>query len=378
MSKIKVNEQRAVDEFQELTAIDAPSFGERQMADRLIVKLKELGFEVEEDNAGKHFGGNAGNLYAYLPGDLPGDSVLLSGHMDTVEPSKGKKGIIGEDGVIRSAGKAVLGADDVAGLVEILEAVRILKEKQIPHRDIEVVFPIAEEVFIKGTDQLDFTKLRAKEAYVLDLSGAPGAAALRAPSLISFSVTVKGKAAHAGFNPEKGIHAIQIMSQVIAGLPMGHVGDDTTFNIGTVAGGKLVNIVPEECTCKGEIRSYSHQKALQLLEKIRASFEKAVREKGGSFSMEHEVNLHAYETDREAPVVKRFERACERLSLPCTLTETFGGSDNNNFALHGISGIVISCGMYQCHSTLEYTYEKDLKTGAALVAALVSERETEL
>ena len=66
-----------------------------------------------------------------------------------------------------------------------------------------MVFPIAEEVFIKGTDQLDFTKLRAKEAYVLDLSGAPGAAALRAPSLISFSVTVKGKAAHAGFNPEK-------------------------------------------------------------------------------------------------------------------------------------------------------------------------------
>ena len=109
MSKIKVNEQRAVDEFQELTAIDAPSFGERQMADRLIVKLKELGFEVEEDNAGKHFGGNAGNLYAYLPGNLPGDPVLLSGHMDTVEPSKGKKGIIGEDGVIRSAGKAVPG-----------------------------------------------------------------------------------------------------------------------------------------------------------------------------------------------------------------------------------------------------------------------------
>ena len=97
--------------FRKLTAIDAPSFGERQMADRLIVKLKELGFEVEEDNAGEHFGGNAGNLYAYLPGDLPGDPVLLSGHMDTVEPSKGKKGIIGEDGVIRSAEKAVLGAD---------------------------------------------------------------------------------------------------------------------------------------------------------------------------------------------------------------------------------------------------------------------------
>ena len=162
MSKIKVNEQRAVDEFQELTAIDAPSFGERQMADRLIVKLKELGFEVEEDNAGKHFGGNAGNLYAYLPGDLPGDSVLLSGHMDTVEPSKGKKGIIGEDGVIRSAGKAVLGADDVAGLVEILEGIRSVKEAGVPHRDIEIFFTIAEELYIKGSSVFDFSKVDRK------------------------------------------------------------------------------------------------------------------------------------------------------------------------------------------------------------------------
>ena len=205
MSKIKVNEQRAVDEFQELTAIDAPSFGERQMADRLIVKLKELGFKIEEDNAGEHFGGNAGNLYAYLPGDLPGDPVLLSGHMDTVEPSKGKKGIIGEDGVIRSAGKAVLGADDVAGLVEILEGIRSVKEAGVPHRDIEILFAIAEELYIKGSSVFDFSKVRAKEAYVLDISGPVGSAAYKAPSLISFQVVVTGKASHAGFDPEHGI-----------------------------------------------------------------------------------------------------------------------------------------------------------------------------
>ena len=177
MSKIEVNEKRVVDEFQELTAIDAPSFGEREMADRLIPKLKELGFEVEEDNAGEHFGGNAGNLYAYLPGDLPGDPILLSGHMDTVEPSKGKKGIIGEDGVIRSAGKAVLGADDVAGLVEILEGIRSVKEAGVPHRDIEILFAIAEELYIKGSSVFDFSKVRAKEAYVLDISGPVGSAA---------------------------------------------------------------------------------------------------------------------------------------------------------------------------------------------------------
>lgn len=163
MSKIKVNEQRAVDEFQELTAIDAPSFGERQMADRLIVKLKELGFEVEEDNAGEHFGGNAGNLYAYLPGDLPGDPVLLSGHMDTVEPSKGKKGIIGEDGVIRSAGKAVLGADDVAGLVEILEGIRSVKEAGVPHRDIEILLQLQKSFISRAAAYLIFQRVVQKK-----------------------------------------------------------------------------------------------------------------------------------------------------------------------------------------------------------------------
>ena len=369
---------RIVKEFFELTQIDAVSYRERKIADVLKEKLLQLGFQVQEDQAGSAYGSSTGNLYGFLKGSLPGGAILLCAHMDTVEPGLGKKPFLHETGKITSSGDTILGADDVCGLVEILEGVRILKENQIPHRDIEVVFPIAEEVFIKGTDQLDFSKLRSKEAYVLDLSGAPGTAALRAPSLISFSITVRGRAAHAGFNPEKGVHAISLMSQVIAGLPMGRIGDDTTLNIGTISGGQLVNIVPEECTCKGEIRSYSHQKALDLLEKVRASFEAIVVKKGGSFSMEHEVNLHAYETDREAAVVKRFERVCKKLSLPCTLTETFGGSDNNNFALHGISGIVISCGMYQCHSTEEYTYEKDLRTGAALVAALASERETEL
>ena len=251
MSKIKVNEQRAVDEFQELTAIDAPSFGERQMADRLIVKLKELGFEVEEDNAGKHFGGNAGNLYAYLPGDLPGDPVLLSGHMDTVELSKGKKGIIGEDGVIRSAGKAVLGADDVAGLVEILEGIRSVKEAGVPHRDIEIFFTIAEELYIKGSSVFDFSKVRAKEAYVLDISGPVGSAAYKAPSLISYQVVVTGKASHAGFDPEHGIHAIAIASEAITQISQGHVDEETTCNIGLIEGGSGTNIVPEKCIVKG-------------------------------------------------------------------------------------------------------------------------------
>lgn len=375
MSKIKVNEQRAVDEFQELTAIDAPSFGERQMADRLIVKLKELGFEVEEDNAGEHFGGNAGNLYAYLPGDLPGDPVLLSGHMDTVEPSKGKKGIIGEDGVIRSAGKAVLGADDVAGLVEILEGIRSVKEAGVPHRDIEILFAIAEELYIKGSSVFDFSKVRAKEAYVLDISGPVGSVAYKAPSLISYQVVVTGKASHAGFDPEHGIHAIAIASEAITQISQGHVDEETTCNIGLIEGGSGTNIVPEKCIVKGEIRSYSHEKATRCVEEVGNTFKKVAEKHGAESELTCEVHLIAYETAKDSVPVKRFERVSKELGLAGNLVETFGGSDNNSFAKNGIPGLVLSNGMYQAHSVNEYTTIKDLVTGAELIAGLITDEQ---
>lgn len=72
----------------------------------------------------------------------------------------------------RAGKNTILGADDVTGLVEILEAVRHLQEEKIPYRDIEVIFPIAEELYIKGTDAFDFSQVKAKEAYVLDMGGA--------------------------------------------------------------------------------------------------------------------------------------------------------------------------------------------------------------
>ena len=121
--KLTVNEERIRKEFCELVEIDSVSFQERQMADRLTEKLKSIGFTVEEDDAGSRIGGNAGNLFGVLKGGLPGSPILLSGHMDTVEPGIGKKAVCHEDGRITSRGDTVLGADDLAAVVEILEEI---------------------------------------------------------------------------------------------------------------------------------------------------------------------------------------------------------------------------------------------------------------
>ena len=113
----KAAKAQAEAEFLELIEIDSPSWGEQAIAKVLLRKLKELGLETQQDEPG--------NISGYLPGNASLPPILLSAPMDTVEPSKGKKAIIEPHGTIRSAGAAVLGADCVAGLVEILQGSRL-------------------------------------------------------------------------------------------------------------------------------------------------------------------------------------------------------------------------------------------------------------
>ena len=157
-----VNQERLLDEFIRLVGMDAESYEEREVADYLKCRLAELGFSVEEDHAGEllaekgsALGRNpaqrAGNVYGCLKGNKDGEPVLFSSHMDTVSPGNGKKAILHEDGTITSDGTTVLGADDAAGIAAILEALEQIRENDLSHADIEVLFPVAEEPYAQGS-----------------------------------------------------------------------------------------------------------------------------------------------------------------------------------------------------------------------------------
>ena len=370
-----INKERIVKEFCELVSIDSPSYAEREMTDRLIDELRGLGFEVREDGAAAKIGGNAGNIYAYLPGDISAEPLLLCGHTDTVVPACGKHAVLHDDGRITSAGDTVLGGDDLCAVVEILEALRHLREENIPHRPVEVVFMAAEEVFGKGAKAYDYegSPFLSKEGYTLDLADPVGSAALRAPTMIGWTASLKGRAAHAGFAPETGVNAILAASKAVARLSPGWIGNDTTMNVGTVRGGKANNIVPEKCVVTGEVRSLDHAKAYRIIDEIRRPFEENAGRAELTFTIDE--HLVAYDVPDDHPVVRRFKRACEKLGLPGDLTGTLGGSDNNILALHGITGIVLSCGMRDVHSTAEYTEADDLVRGARLVAELLTDAD---
>ena len=375
-----VNKKRVVDEFTKMVSFDSESYHERKIADYILSQLRHLGIEAREDEAFEILAGekiidknpeNAGNIFARIPATGAGEPILFSAHMDTVKPGIGKKALIHDDGKITSEGDTVLGADDVGGLVAILEMLRVFKEDDIPHPEIEVLFPIAEEPYGQGSRVFDYANVKSKTAFVLDLSGPLGRAAFTAPTIISLLIKVKGKSAHAGFCPQDGIHAIAIAAQAISSLKNGWASDNTTLNIGTIKGGTQRNSVPEYVEITGEVRSLVHEEALKQVELVKKAFEDAAAAYKGQAEVEATIQIKSYRTPENSVAVNRFKKAClKTLSVDGELVETYGGSDQNNFAGYGIEGLVVASAMHEVHTANEYTCVDELVKVAELTTWL--------
>ena len=149
------------------------------------------------------------------------------------------------------------------------------------------------------------------------------------------------------------------------------------MNVGTIQGGRANNIIAAKVHCSGEVRSFDHEEALAAADMVRKTFDEEAGLIGAAVEFRSHVHIRAYETAEDAPVCSCFQRACRQLGLSGELRATHGGSDNNIFVQKGLSGIVLSCGMYRTHSTEEYTSIEDLAQGARLVAAIISQRQEE-
>src|SRR5690606_11806348 len=97
--------------------------------------------------------------------------------------------------------------------------------------------------------------IHAKFGYALDSDGAVGDIVVAAPTQAKIKATIKGKTAHAGVAPEKGISAIQVAAKAIAKMPLGRIDEETTANIGRFEGGKQTNIVADHVEILAEARS---------------------------------------------------------------------------------------------------------------------------
>lgn len=347
-----VNRNRIVNEFLELVQIDSLSKNEKQMAEVLLHKLGEMGYAAYEDNAGVKIGGNTGNVLCLVKGEKNVPSLLLTAHMDTVAPGTGKRPVL-EDGMIRSDGTTVLGGDDAAGMVSILEALRVLREDGIKHGDIQLVFTVGEEIGLLGSKTIDYSSINADYGIGLDGAGAVGNVTVKGPSQNTMDIVVMGRAAHAGVEPEKGISAIQMAADAISRMKLGRIDGETTANIGVINGGLATNIICERVEIRAEARSRDEKKLEIQTRHMRECFEQAALKFGGNIEFMVERVYSAFSIDDGEHIITVLKKAAVNAGVEIMLKATGGGSDINIMNGNGIKSVDLSVGMSEVHSVDE-------------------------
>lgn len=368
-----IQEERLVQTFLDLVQLDSESKHERQVADYAIAKLRALGYEVQEDQAGDSIGGSAGNVLAYKKGSCAGKSLLFCSHMDTVVPGNGVKPVV-ENGIIRSDGTTVLGGDDKAGMAAILETATALNESGAAHGPLQIIFTIAEEIGLLGAKQLDFAQLAPVDAaFFFDSEGLPSDICVASPYHIDVTVTFKGRAAHAGMEPEKGISAIQMAAAAITAMQLGRLDEETTANIGIIQGGRATNVVANETVIHGEARSMEKEKADHQISHMIQCCRQAAEQFGGQAEIKVEECYAAIQLDPDSTTVRLASQAVRCLGLEPKLTKSGGGSDANIFNGQGIPAANLGVGMTKVHSVEEYLQISKMKTAAEFILTVIEE-----
>ncbi|HVM68766.1 MAG TPA: M20/M25/M40 family metallo-hydrolase [Gaiellaceae bacterium] len=357
--------------FLELCALPSPPGEERAVADRVIRELRELGLEVDEDDAGREIGSTAGNLLCRLPGRVEGGTPLfLCAHLDTVPPLGPLEPIV-DDGVVRNAGGTILGADNKSAVVAMLEAARRIVEEGRPHAGVELLFTPKEEVGLLGAFAFDHTRLEAELGFVYDQAAPIGQVILGAPTQVSFEVRYHGRPAHAGMVPEEGRSAIAAAARAIADLRLGRLDDETTANVGTITGGSARNIVPEWCSLQAEARSHDARRLADLVQEMLETFAFAASVTDCTVETNVSETYAGYRFRRSDPVVQLAERALGRCGYALEPALTGGGADANVFNARGLPCLNLANGMTAIHTDEEHIAVADLDAMVDVTLALV-------
>ena len=355
-----ISRDRLVKTFCELVSIDSPSGEEEEVAAYLRTRLQALGLSVVRDSYG--------NLIA---GDGRENPIMMSAHMDTVEPGRGIKPSVEGDRIV-SDGTTILGGDCKAGVAAILEALESIEEDGTPRVALEAVFTREEEPGLVGAHNLDFSMVKAQEAIVFDGEGPPSVITSASPTYIGFDVEIKGRAAHAGVEPEKGLSAIRIAAELIARLPQGRLDGETTFNVATIEGGTVRNAVPEDASFKGEFRSINVETLDSLRLQLRATIDE-VRRMFPEAIIDDHVHTHfeTYTLPDDDPAMLRVKSALKSLGLEPMMKSSGGGTDGNVFRQKGISAVVVGMADHNMHTLREYVTIPDLVDAAHLCETLM-------
>jgi tripeptide aminopeptidase len=360
-SRADADELRYLNEtFAELCRIDSPSGRERACAERVIAELDALGVSAVEDDAGARAGSECGNLLARIPaardgraGEQPDEAsprgVLLCAHLDTV-PALAPIEPVLVDGWWENANEGILGADNKAAIAVILALARHVH--RVGSRvDLELLFTVCEETALAGSRAFDASQLSSDFGYVFDHASAIGEIVLDSPTHFRVEAEFRGAAAHAGIRPEQGRSAILAAARAIATMRLGRLDGETTVNVGTIAGGSAMNVVPERCTVLAEVRALRAERAEEVVAEVVDRMHEAANLPECECDVEIAVQrtFSGFHVSESRPAVRAAGaalRACGYLPAPIV---SGGASDANALIAQGQEVVNLANGTERNH-----------------------------
>lgn len=351
--------ERMINQFMEMVRIDSESGNEMRFINYLKDVFQDLGAQAQKDSYG--------NLIAKLPakGCKEKEPILLSCHADTVKPGVGIEPQLRE-GVITSKGNTILGADDKAGIAEMIQAIRTAEI----HPPLEIVITRQEEVGLLGVKNLDFSLISAQKGFLLD-NDTLETIVVGGPSYFTFDVEIRGKAAHAGMEPEKGINAIEAAAKGIAKLKLGRIDEETTANVGVINGGMIRNGIPDKCTFLAECRSLNHEKAKALAEEMKNLMEIEFKKVGVEYDLDMKNPFKAVNISDNSWTVQASKKALAKIGIEDAQTVFITGfTDASVYNNMGIEMAVVGIGAKLEHSTEEHIYVSDMQRAVVMIHEL--------
>ena len=319
------------------------------------------------DNFGEHF-----RLRAFDEGAGSERTLLLLGHTDTVHP----RGTLREmpwreeDGRIHAPGVFDMKAACAAAL-EAIRACDALNTR--PRRPVVLLLTCDEESGShSGRALVEEEARRAEYVLVLEPAAPGGLAKTARKGTGLFTLSVEGRAAHAGLEPEKGVSAIlELARQVerVASLARPELG--TTINVGTIVGGTHANVVAAEARAEVDVRFSTLEEARRIDEAMRG-----LQPFDARASLKVSGGINRPPLERTAAVAELFEKARRvAAELDFELGETsVGGASDGNFAAAYCASVLdgIGCEGGGAHASHEHILADRLVPRAAFLAALIA------
>ena len=364
---------RLYETFTRLCEIRSPTGEEREVADTVAAELRALGFEVSEDDAAAPAEAGAGNLLARLPGSGEG-WVMFCAHLDTV-PHEGRVEVVNDDGVFRSRGKTILGADNKAAVAVFMELAARAAERR-PEVGLELLFTVAEEQGLRGAKAFDVASLRSRVGFVLDHAGPVGEVVVSTPTQQKILADFRGVEAHAGIKPEAGASAIAAAAAAVARMELGRLDEGTTANVGLIRGGTSGNVVPGHCFIHAEARSLDLERAAEVAGKIADACAWGASEHGCDVDVRIEELFRGYQVPKDDAAMLLAEGALRGAGLEPQRVAIGGGSDANAFRKDGFDSVLLSNGTDAVHTEHEMVparnLDKMLEVCERIVAAVAA------